>query len=225
MFKADWPVLVVPPSSARYHWQAEFCNILVTTGLLIPADILLIDKPIPIGTLEKLSNFPKVLIVSYGMLAQMQDIILNEYKNNIIIVDECHYLKNSHAKRTKILSPLIQSSKRAFLLSGTPALSRPIELFTQLNALNKDFWTSEKDFFNRYCKKNSNTKSNKKSKNKTVTLGSNVGANHTQELHLLLKSTIMIRRLKKDVLSQLPPKTRVQIFVDIQDENLKNDLM
>eukprot|EP01036_Dinobryon_divergens_P057340 gene57340-76556_t len=41
----------------------------------------------------------------------------------VIIADESHYLKNGAARRSKHLLPLLESSKRSLLLSGTPALS------------------------------------------------------------------------------------------------------
>ena len=45
-------------------------------------------------------------------------------------------LKNREAQRTKAVLPLLQRARRALLLSGTPALSRPSELYTQLAALD-----------------------------------------------------------------------------------------
>ena len=70
----------------------------------------------------------------------------------MVVTDECHYLKNSKAIRTKVLVPMLQKAKRALMISGTPALSRPIELFTQLNALDKSSWPDERDFGKRYCR-------------------------------------------------------------------------
>lgn len=53
---------------------------------------------------------------------------LNRQHFAVVVVDESHYLKSRNAARTKILVPLIQSAKRAVLLTGTPALGRPEEV-------------------------------------------------------------------------------------------------
>lgn len=71
---------------------------------------------------------------------------LEELNFKIVIADECHYLKNAKAARTKGLVILLRKSIRAILLSGTPALSRPMELFTQLNALDPVSWPCIKAF-------------------------------------------------------------------------------
>lgn len=71
---------------------------------------------------------------------------------NIIICDECHCLKTLTARRTRTCLPLLHESKRALLLSGTPALSRPIELFPQLHAIDKNTWNDKSKFGSRYCK-------------------------------------------------------------------------
>jgi len=51
--------------------------------------------------------------------------------------DESHHLKNFKTARAKAATPLLQQAKRAILLSGTPALSRPIELYNQIIALSR----------------------------------------------------------------------------------------
>jgi len=45
-----------------------------------------------------------------------------------------------------------QKAKYAVLLSGTPALSRPIELFPQLQALYPTVYKNVNEYGNRYCK-------------------------------------------------------------------------
>ena len=50
---------------------------------------------------------------------------------NTIIADESHMLKGYRAKRTKALIPELQRAKHAILVTGTPALSCPFELWTQ----------------------------------------------------------------------------------------------
>ena len=47
---------------------------------------------------------------------------------------------------------------------------------------------------------------------------SNKGASNLKELHTLLYATIMIRRLKADIMKQLPPKTRYLGNVEIEDQ-------
>ncbi|MED6140779.1 hypothetical protein PIB30_096802 [Stylosanthes scabra] len=65
----------------------------------------------------------------------------------VVIVYESHYLKNALAKRTTATLPVIKKAQYAILLSGTPALSRPLELFKQLEALYPDVFLdlSDKD--------------------------------------------------------------------------------
>lgn len=109
--------------------------------------------------------------------------------------------------------PIIKNSRRAILLSGTPALSRPLELFTQLNALAPLSWPDEKQFGKRYCKAK-----------KGAFNAEFRGASNTQELHVLLSETLMIRRLKKDILKQLPRKQRFLVRVQVVDEGLRREL-
>lgn len=70
-----------------------------------------------------------------------------EKKNfGFIIADEAHYLKNSLAKRTEALCPLLQKTKRVLLLTGTPAFAKPKELFTLVQILRPDIFRFFKGF-------------------------------------------------------------------------------
>ncbi|KAH9684208.1 chromatin remodeling factor18 [Citrus sinensis] len=125
----------------------------------------------------------------------------------IVIADESHFLKNAQAKRTAATLPIIKKAQYALLLSGTPALSRPIELFKQLEALYPDVYKNVHEYGNRYCKGG--------------VFGIYQGASNHEELHNLMKATMMIRRLKKDVLAQLPVKRRQQVFLDVAEKDMK----
>lgn len=57
--------------------------------------------------------------------------------------DESHNLKSDKSARTKAALALAMKSNRCILLSGTPALSRPIELFTQIQAVTKHNFMSQ----------------------------------------------------------------------------------
>jgi SWI/SNF-related matrix-associated actin-dependent regulator 1 of chromatin subfamily A len=116
----------------------------------------------------------------------------------VVIADESHFLKNGQAKRTSACLPVIKKAQYAILLSGTPALSRPIELFKQLEALYPDVYRNIHEYGGRYCKGGF--------------FGTYQGASNHDELHNLMKATVMIRRLKKDVLTELPSKRRQQVI-------------
>ena len=58
-------------------------------------------------------------------------------KFNYIIADEAHYLKNRSAKRTMSLTPILQRAKRVVLLTGTPILAKPMEIYPLLHILRR----------------------------------------------------------------------------------------
>lgn len=114
-----------------------------------------------------------------------------------IIADEAHYLKSREAKRSLKLIPILIKAKRCILISGTPMLSRPQEVYNILHILRPDAFNDFKLFANRYC----NPVRGK--------YGMDYSGNScTTELHYILKRNIMIRRLKVDVLHELPAKRR-----------------
>lgn len=97
------------------------------------------------------------------------------------------------------------------MLSGTPALSRPIELYPQISAINPKLFPSFFEFGIRYCAGVKNT------------FGWDFkGSSNMKELHLILESQLMIRRLKSDVISQLPSKVRQMVILNPEVINSKS---
>lgn len=209
-----WPVLVISPSSLRLHWASA-----IQSWLNIPVEDILVVLPHTGGShkagfrvaysnskgdfhLDGVFN-----VISYDVVPKIQSTLLDlDFK--IVIADESHFMKNGQAKRTVASLPVLQKAQYVVLLSGTPALSRPIELFTQIQALYPTVYKSVSEYGNRYCKGGF--------------FGLYQGASNHEELHNLMKATVMIRRLKKDVLSQLPVKRRQQVFLDLSEKDVKN---
>lgn len=232
----EWPVLVVCPSSARHNWHAELVHLLVPV-CIAKSDILIVESASQ--ALTKRNGSYKFVIVSYNLMQRLGT-RLKDLAFGVIICDECHYLKNSRANRTKALAPMIKASKRAVLISGTPALSRPMELFTQLNSLDPQAWPDEKEFGRRYCRTISTVSGAEDaavadeqgitSTSSSASAGSNAfqtefkGACNSQELHVMLTSTLMIRRLKKDILQSLPEKHREVVKVAVHDVGMREEL-
>ena len=57
-----------------------------------------------------------------------------------VIVDEAHYLKTLDSKRSETLVPFLKNRKRVFLLTGTPALAKPKEIFNLLSIIRPDIY-------------------------------------------------------------------------------------
>ncbi|XP_068051352.1 DNA annealing helicase and endonuclease ZRANB3 isoform X3 [Anomalospiza imberbis] len=180
---------------------------------LSPDDISIIQNKTDIGGIST----SKVTILGYGLLtsdAQTLVDTLYRQKFKVVVIDESHYMKSRNATRSKILLPIVQKALRAVLLTGTPALGRPEELFMQIEALfPRRFGT-----WNEYAKKYCDARVRFFGKRRQWDCR---GASNLEELHQLL-SEIMIRRLKNDVLTQLPPKVRQRIPFDLPQAAAKN---
>ena len=79
--------------------------------------------------------------------------------------------------------------KRVLLLSGTPMMAKPAEIYNLIKMVRPDIMTDFYAYAQRYC----NPKDNAWCKDYS-------GAANTEELHFVLDRKIMLRRLKKDVL-------------------------
>ncbi|EPR78816.1 SWF/SNF family helicase [Spraguea lophii 42_110] len=132
-----------------------------------------------------------------------------------VIVDECHALKDMNAQRTKNLLPFLSTVNRLILVSGTPALSKPIELYTLIKMLNSKIYKNMKIYGDRYCLNNKYNYNKFYSKKQYYN-----GCTNAAELKYVL-SLFMVRRIKEEVLHQLPKKTRKQeVITNIPKDNL-----
>lgn len=142
--------------------------------------------------------------MSYETALKNESLLINkQYK--VFIADEAHYLKSYNTKRTKALMPILMNSKRVILLSGTPIINKPLEIYNLIKIVRPDITPLFPEYASRYC--------DPKQESYGIDYS---GSSCLKELNYLLTSSIMIRRFKSDVLSQLPPKLRqkIQIKVD-----------
>jgi len=203
-FAAEWPVLVVVPSSLRFVWRAQAAHWLPH---LVGEDAGLVhvvqhgkDRP-SIGA--------RMVIGTYDLVRRCESLRLRPDGRHflVVVVDESQNIKDYASQRTKAVVGLCKAARRAILLSGTPALNRAVELYTQLEAVLPTEMPSFTEFAERYC-----TKEVQRFGHRTVEKWN--GVQRPDELNVVLKSSIMIRRLKKDVLEQLPPKRRIRVPLD-----------
>ena len=68
-----------------------------------------------------------------------------------VVADESHALKTRDSQRTAACAPLLQRARVALLLTGTPALNRPRELFPQIAMVKPELFPSYEAFADRYC--------------------------------------------------------------------------
>ncbi|KAL3824759.1 hypothetical protein ACJIZ3_020788 [Penstemon smallii] len=214
-FMKEGSILVVCPAILRYSWAEElerwfpFC---------LPNDIHLVfghhDDP------ARLSKRPKVVVISYTMLRRLQKSML-EQEWITLIVDESHHLhctkKSSEKDELKAVLDVAVKVKHLILLSGTPSLSRPYDIFHQVNMLWPGLLGQTKyDFAKTYC----SVKFIKGCQGKVFQDFSK--GIRLEELNILLKQSVMIRRLKEHVLPQLPPKRRqiINLVLRRSDINL-----
>ena len=116
------PVLVVAPSSVTFVWRKE---VLGWLSALRPQDVT------TIATAKDDVSHSQFVIISYGLVTAKKDELMRR-KFQFVILDESHMVKEASTARYKAVEPLARSAAYLVLLSGTPALSRPIELYAQV---------------------------------------------------------------------------------------------
>lgn len=199
-FESEWPLLVVAPSSLRFVWRDQVVQWLPHVGNHVHVVRNSKDVP-PMGA--------RIVISTYDLLRRAIGLRSRADGRGylVVVVDESQNIKDPGSQRTKAVVGLCKAARRAILLSGTPALNRATELYTQLEAILPLAMPSFSTFAERYC-----VKETQRFGKRTVERWG--GARRSAELNCLLSSSVMIRRLKKDVLDQLPAKRRSRVPLD-----------
>lgn len=192
-YRSEWPLLVVTPSSMRYSWEE---SILRWVSSVSGQDVQVMST----GG----DNFreAKVVVTTYDLLSRKAELMLH-HNFGVVIFDESHMIKSYKSARYKAAAPLMKKLKRVIMLTGTPAMSRPLELYTQISGIDPSLFPHFHDFGVRYCE------GRKEAWGWTFR-----GSSNTEELQIILQSCVLIRRLKSEVLSQLPPKQRMTVVLD-----------
>ncbi len=199
------PCLVITPANAIYNWEKEIRKMWRPNDTVIVFDG---DVPFP-------SKLPDWCIMAYGALPKYLP-KLRKAGFRAILVDEAHNVKNLSAQRTKNLLELVAPVEpelgdkvipNRLLITGTPVLNRPVELFPLMVFLGVKKRYDYRDFLRQYTE-------SKTIKGRTVF----TGAKNLPDLHRELKA-FTLRRMKKDVLKQLPPKTITPMFVPITNRD------
>lgn len=128
-YRDNWPLFICTTASARDSWAQHIRELLPS----IPLHYIQV-----LNSNQQYIGDCKILITSYSMMEKNINQIM-EHKFGFLIFDESHSLKNSKAKCTIVADRLSLQAKHVLLLSGTPALSRPLELYSQLHMVDKKF--------------------------------------------------------------------------------------
>ena len=190
-----YPAVVVCPASLKLNWLRELERWLPDR-----------DVQTLVGTGSGRSNAAPsclpagadITVVNYDIVASRLD-ELRSLEPRALVLDESHYCKNAAAKRTRAvqqLSAVVPHDGLVLALTGTPVMNRPSELISQLRILGRlgDFGSGAQ-FGKRFR-----------------------GPDAHLRLHWHLRSRCFVRRLKVDVLPQLPAKTRAIVPVELDNE-------
>ncbi|KAF2403611.1 putative TBP associated factor [Trichodelitschia bisporula] len=201
--KRPLPSVIVCPPSLSGHWQQE---------MTMYAPFLKYVAFVGSST-ERMKNRPKlkdadIIITSYDVCRNDID-FLETLDYNYCVLDEGHLIKNAHTRATKAVKRL--KSYHRLILSGTPIQNNVLELWSLFDFLMPGFLGTEKVFKDRFSKPiaaSRNAKANSKEQEAGALA---IEALHKQVLPFLL------RRLKEEVLNDLPPKILQNYYCDLSD--------
>jgi SNF2 family DNA or RNA helicase len=194
-------ILIVTLNSLKFNWEAE----LNKWG----------SKPITIINGDKAKRDKRIadyqtgyMVINYEGMRLHPELAGMQW--DVMICDEAHKLKNKDTLHTMACKRIDATYRWA--LTGTPMENAPHELWSLLNWLFPKSFSSYWRFVDQYCVVNEFAGKDDK------TIRVPCGAISSKEMHELLQP-VMIRRLKTDVLPDLPEKQYVCIPVEMTKED------
>jgi len=205
----DRPIVVVCPKNLTEHWKLE-----ARTHLGMRAVIL--EKTIPPKNAQRTFNRNLIFIINPEILGsatgskQTWNKYLRKINPQYVILDEAHMFGNPKSQRTRNVNGLIKGIKKVVAITGTPTTDLPIKLWPLLHMLRPNMFPAMRRFGERYCKP------------EYTPWGIQYrGATRLPELHKILKKSVMIRRLKSEVLEDLPDKIRTVVPIKLKPAQLR----
>lgn len=202
--------LIICPASLKYIWQSEIKKFAhVEAQVLSSGDRVDPTVPFIITNYEILASRTKGGYPEADILQLLKkDKKTKQIQIDCVIIDEAHRMKSLATGWTKWIHKRLKDVPRKILLTGTPMKSRPMEFFSLLKFIDKQYWNSKTRYGLRYCN------------GKYTHFGWDYsGASNLDELY---EKTIpyMIRRHKMDVIADLPEKTyiRTPMELDLKDQ-------
>ncbi len=184
------PALVVCPALLKLNWQRE------AEKWLLPAPRVQVIQ----GGKDALNSSADMVIANYDLLTKLLP-VFQGMRFRAVIMDESHYIKSQDSGRTKAALTILEKICHCLFLTGTPLLNRPEEGWTLFHAAAPEAFSRKWDYLMRYCNAHQDYWGR----------WDFSGASNLEELQEKLRATCMIRRLKKDVLPELPPKRSVLV--------------
>ncbi|KAF2197365.1 hypothetical protein GQ43DRAFT_209351 [Delitschia confertaspora ATCC 74209] len=195
------PSLIVCPPTLSGHWQQEirqFAPFLSSVLYIGPSRAY--SRP-QLGNVD-------IVITSYEV-ARNDIEFLKPYSWNYCVLDEGHLIKNPKSKTSQAVKQL--ASNHRLILSGTPIQNNVLELWSLFDFLMPGFLGTEKVFQQRFAKPIAASRFSKSSSKEQEAGALAIEALHKQVLPFLL------RRLKEEVLDDLPPKIIQNYYCDLSD--------
>ena len=197
------PSLIVCPPTLSGHWQQE-----IQTYAPFLSCLAYVGPPSDRLRLRSFLGTTDVVITSYDVCRNDIDTLL-ALDWNYCVLDEGHLIKNPKAKTTIAVKRL--ASNHRLILSGTPIQNNVLELWSLFDFLMPGFLGTEKVFHERFAKPIAASRFAKSSSKDQEAGALAIEALHKQVLPFLL------RRLKEEVLDDLPPKILQNYYCDLSD--------
>lgn len=202
-----FPAVIVCPSSLKAHWAREFG----WANLQVDVHIMEGRKPEPVPLAE-------VYVINYELL-QPREEQLRHMRPRLYVFDEAQNLKEPGATgnhRAAVACRLVAEQKRgAILLTGTPIMNRPSELWRLLHLCDPKAWPTFEAFSERYLEFRAGNATGRAIKTAAG------GLQRLDELQAAV-APLMLRRMKHQVLQDLPPKSRRSALVRLDDASLSH---
>ena len=184
--------IVIMPKSLIYNWENEIKKFSPK-----------LKVGVYYGINRDFSSLKKVdvILTTYGTIRNDIENLL-EHKFDLLILDESQNIKNINSQTTKAV--LLLNAKKRVALSGTPIENNLLELYSLFRFLNPEMFGSVQRFTNSYIlpiQKYSDTSTIEELKKKIY--------------------PFLLRRVKKEVLEDLPDKIEKLVYVDMNDEHRK----